>query len=339
MRWKNIINFFIIIIITIYSHFIKCDSCCKYCQDITRKRNHFSVNDTVFITLSLRSNNDLFTKGNAYINVKTVSGNKDDKMEEHKLFYFDQKEMKMAPYIYNTTEKLLQIDKITFSLKDIESDIEKKFSCEKKNTYDLRFKIESPNIHKEEEKDKKGEKDKEEEKNEGNDKKEKENKEDNKEEEKDKKGEKDKKEEKDKEEENTKKKNEPKEEYYYFLKQKNLNKLFVSIPEERTDGKDFYINEYVGIKKNKNNKHITEIKFITLDNIGQTEFEIIEIYFLNINTLISIELLQTAIQGRDDVTYTVNCHIYDLNKDEKEDKEKYFSKKIYNNDTTIDLTI
>ena len=307
MRWKNIINFFIIIIITIYSHFIKCDSCCKYCQDITRKRNHFSVNDTVFITLSLRSNNDLFTKGNAYINVKTVSGNKDDKMEEHKLFYFDQKEMKMAPYIYNTTEKLLQIDKITFSLKDIESDIEKKFSCEKKNTYDLRFKIESPNIHKEEEKDKKGEKDK--------------------------------KEEKDKEEENTKKKNGPKEEYYYFLKQKNLNKLFVSIPEERTDGKDFYINEYVGIKKNKNNKHITEIKFITLDNIGQTEFEIIEIYFLNINTLISIELLQTAIQGRDDVTYTVNCHIYDLNKDEKEDKEKYFSKKIYNNDTTIDLTI
>ena len=295
MRWKNIINFFIIIIITIYSHFIKCDSCCKYCQDITRKRNHFSVNDTVFITLSLRSNNDLFTKGNAYINVKTVSGNKDDKMEEHKLFYFDQKEMKMAPYIYNTTEKLLQIDKITFSLKDIESDIEKKFSCEKKNTYDLRFKIESPNIHKEEEKDK--------------------------------------------EEENTKKKNEPKEEYYYFLKQKNLNKLFVSIPEERTDGKDFYINEYVGIKKNKNNKHITEIKFITLDNIGQTEFEIIEIYFLNINTLVSIELLQTAIQGRDDVTYTVNCHIYDLNKDEKEDKEKYFSKKIYNNDTTIDLTI
>ena len=58
-----------------------------------------------------------------------------------------------------------------------------------------------------------------------------------------------------------------------------------------------------------------------------------------LNTLVSIELLQTAIQGRDDVTYTVNCHIYDLNKDEKEDKEKYFSKKIYNNDTTIDLTI
>ena len=301
MRWKNIINFFIIIIITIYSHFIKCDSCCKYCQDITRKRNHFSVNDTVIITLSLRSSNNLFKKGNAYINVKTVSGNKNDKKEEHKLFYFDQKEMKMAPYIYNTTEKLLQIDQITFSLKDIEKDIKTKFSCEKKNTYDLRFKIESPNIHKEEEKDKKEENDKEEEKQEDN-------KEDNKEEEK-------------------------------FLKQKNLNKLFVSIPEERTDGKDFYTNEYVGIKKNKNNKHITEIKFTTLDNIGQTEFEIIEIYFLNINTLVSIELLQTAIQGRDDVTYTVNCHIYDLNKDEKEDKEKYFSKKIYNNDTTIDLTI
>ena len=320
MRWKNIINFFIIIIITIYSHFIKCDSCCKYCQDITRKRNHFSVNDTVIITLSLRSSNNLFKKGNAYINVKTVSGNKNDKKEEHKLFYFDQKEMKMAPYIYNTTEKLLQIDQITFSLKDIEKDIKTKFSCEKKNTYDLRFKIESPNIHKEEEKDKKEENDKEEEKQE-----------DNKEEEKN--------EEKYKEEENTKKKNEPKEEYYYFLKQKNLNKLFVSIPEERADGKDFYTNEYVGIKKNKNNKHITEIKFTTLDNIGQTEFEIIEIYFLNINTLVSIELLQTAIQGRDDVTYTVNCHIYDLNKDEKEDKEKYFSKKIYNNDTTIDLTI
>lgn len=321
MRWKNIINFFIIIIITIYSHFIKCDSCCKYCQDILRKRNHFSVNDTVIITLSLRSNNDLFTKGNAYINVKTVSGNKNDKKEEHKLFYFDQKEMKMAPYIYNTSEKLLQIDQITFSLKDIEKDIKTKFSCEKKNTYDLRFKIEDKEMDKNtniEKKESDSSSSEISEKNIVNEKN------------------------KDTSIKDTKKdtqKNETKENYYYFLKQKNLNKLFVSIPEERTDGKDFYTNEYVGIKKNKNNKHITEIKFTTLDNIGQAEFEIIEIYFLNINTLVSIELLQTAIQGRDDVTYTVNCHIYDLNKDEKEDKEKYFSKKIYNNDTTIDLTI
>ena len=305
MRWKNIINFFVIIITTICSYFIECQSC-KYCHDIRRKRQHISEEDKIYPKITLKSKKDLFEKGNAYINVMMKSGNKKKGEKEYKLFFFEENTETMNPYTVDESKNIKGFDILSVTLAEIKSHKEK-YSTEETHHGDFKFTIEGKKNKDEEDIDKKEIKIEEKEK-------------------------------KDKPKEKKEKKKEE-ETYYYYLKQKGLKKLFKSIPEGTNDGKSFYINDYLEIKKNEKSKNISEIKIFPLNGIGQTEYEVIEIYFININALLEIEVLLVAIEATDLVECILRGKIIYLDKDNNDDNEKTFEQQILGNDNTVTLTI